>query len=200
MPSANEENRIKTFVGGKVRHPSRQKRQRRRGTRVLLGHAQHDGAASSNAIADLANALRQALQMTNEGGPTGHTGTYASRPIEIRQKVEMLAWTGKLESGQSVASAFRVFRGSVLSWVSAEGLMDVLKGESIPVGIPDVDLSRLRSYLGEERVAKSLKLWSQLIAIITAQPVQEMIFATGSPQEAWRVFESHYAVKSEERV
>ena len=119
------------------------------------------------------------------------------RPIEIRQRVEMLTWTGKFESGQSVASAFRVFRGSVLSWVSAEGLMDVLKGESIPVGIPDVDLSRLRSYLGEERVAKSLKLWSQLIAIITAQPVQEMIFAAGSPQEAWRVFESHYAVKSE---
>ena len=101
---------------------------------------------------------------------------YASRPIEIRQKVEMPAWTGKFESGQSVASAFRVFRGSVLSWVSAEGLMDVLKGESIPVGIPDVDLSRLRSVFGEERVAKSLKLWSQLIAKVTAQPVQEMIF------------------------
>ena len=25
-----------------------------------------------------------------------------------------------------------------------------------------------------------------------------MIFAAGSPQEAWRVFESHYAVKSED--
>ena len=24
-----------------------------------------------------------------------------------------------------------------------------------------------------------------------------MIFASGSPQEAWKVFESHYAVKSE---
>ena len=24
-----------------------------------------------------------------------------------------------------------------------------------------------------------------------------MIFAAGSPQEAWRVFESHYSVKSE---
>ena len=74
--------------------------------------------------------------------------------------------------------------------------MDVLKGELIPVGLPDVDLSRLRSYFGEERVAKSLKLWSQFIAKITAQRVQEMIFAAGSPQEAWRVFESHYAVKS----
>ena len=73
--------------------------------------------------------------------------------------------------------------------------MDVLKGESIPVGLPDVDLSRLRSYFGEERVAKSIKLWSQLIAKITAQPVQEMIFAAGSPQEAWGAFESHYAVK-----
>ena len=103
------------------------------GRESFSANAQQDGAASSNAIADLANALRQALQMTNEGGPTGPTGTYASRPIEIRQKVEMLAWTGKFESGQSVASAFRVFRGSVLSWVSAEGLMDVLKGESIPV-------------------------------------------------------------------
>ena len=76
--------------------------------------------------------------------------------------------------------------------------MDVLKGESIPVGLPDVDLSRLRSYFGEERVAKSLKLWTQFIAKITAQRVQEMIFAAGSPQEAWRVFESHYAVKSED--
>ena len=52
-----------------------------------------------------------------------------------------------------------------------------LKGESIPVGLPDVDLSRLRSYFGEERVATSLKLWSQFISKITAQPVQEMIFA-----------------------
>ena len=51
-------------------------------------------------IADLANALRQVLQMTNEGGPTTPTSTYASRPIEIRQKVEMLAWTGTFESGQ----------------------------------------------------------------------------------------------------
>ena len=76
--------------------------------------------------------------------------------------------------------------------------MDVLKGESIPLGLPDVDLSRLRSYFGEERVAKSLTLWSQLIAKITAQPVQEMIVASGSPQEAWRVFESHYAVNSED--
>ena len=70
----------------------------------------------------------------------------------------MLAWSGKFESGQSVVSDFRVFQGSVLSWVLAEGFMDVLKGESIPVGLPGVDLSRLRSYFGEERVAKSLKL------------------------------------------
>ena len=110
----------------------------------------------------------------------------------------MLAWTGKFERGQSVVSAFRVFRSSVLSWALSEGLMDVLKGESIPVGLPDVDLSGLKSFFGEERVAKSLKLWSQLIAKITAQPVPEMIFAAGSPQEAWRVFESHYAVKSED--
>ena len=101
--------------------------------------------------------------MANEGGPTAPTCTSTSRPIEIRQNVEMLASSGKFESGQSVVSAFRVFRGSVLSWVLAEGLMDVLKGESIPVGLPDVDLSRLRSYFGEERVAKSLKLWSQFI-------------------------------------
>ena len=74
------------------------------------------------------------------------------------------------ESGQSVASAFRVFRGSVLSWFAPEGLMHVLKGELIPVGLPDVDLSRLRSYFGEERVAKSLKLWSQLIG--KSQPNQ----------------------------
>ena len=148
-------------------------------------------------IADLANALRQVLKMTNEGRPTAPTGTYESRPIEIRQKNKMLAWSGKFDSGQSVGSAFRVFRDSALSWVSAEGLMIVLKGESIPVGVPDVDLSRLRSYFGEEKVDKSLKLWSQLIAKITAQPVQEMLFAAGSPQGAWTVFESHYAVKSE---
>ena len=136
--------------------------------------------------------------MTNEGGPTASTaGTYESRPIEIRQKIEMLSWSGKVDSGQSVGSAFRVFRGSVHSWVSAEGLMDVLKAESIPVGLPDVDLSRLRSYFEKERVEKSIKLWSQLIATITAQPVQEMIFAAGSSQVAWRVFESHYAVQSE---
>ena len=97
--------------------------------------------------------------MTNEGGPTAPTaGTYKSRPIEIRQKNEMLAWSETFESEQSVGSAFCVFRGSVFSWVSAEGLMDVLKGESIPVGLPDVDLSRLRSCFGKERVDKSLKL------------------------------------------
>ena len=75
---------------------------------------------------------------TREGQPPLQART--SRPIEIRQKVETLAWSRKVESGQSVVSAFRVFRGSVLSWVLAEGLMDVLKGESIPVGLPDVDL------------------------------------------------------------
>ena len=148
-------------------------------------------------IADLANALRQVLQMTNEGGPTAPTGKYESRSIENSPKNEMLAWSGKVESGQSVALAFRVFRGSVLSCVSAEGLMDVLKGESIPVGLPDVHLSRLRNLFGKERADKSLKLWSQLIAKITAQPVQEILFATGSPQEAWRVFQSHSAVKRE---
>ena len=68
----------------------------------------------------------------------------------------MLAWTGNFERGQSVVSAFRFLRGFVLSWVLAEGLMDALKGESIPVGLPDVDLSRLKSFFGEERVAKSL--------------------------------------------
>ena len=68
----------------------------------------------------------------------------------------MLAWTGNFERGRSVVSAFRVFRGSVHSWVLAEGLMDVLKGESIPVGLPDVDLSRRKSFFGEEKVAKSL--------------------------------------------
>ena len=85
--------------------------------------------------------------MANEGGPTAPTGTYMSRPVEFRQKVEMLAWSGKFESGQSVVSAFRVFRCSVLSWVFAEGLMDVLKGEAIPVGLPDVDLSRPQELL-----------------------------------------------------
>ena len=109
----------------------------------------------------------------------------------------MLAWSGKVESGQSIASAFRVFRGAVFSWLSAEDLMDVLKGKSIPVGLAHIDLSRLRSYFGEERVDKSLELSSQLIAKITAQPVHELFFAAGSSQEAWGVFESHYAVKSE---
>ena len=37
---------------------------------------------------------------------------------------------------------------------------------------------------------------AQLIAKITAQLAQEMIFAAGSPQEAWRVFGCHYAFKS----
>ena len=93
----------------------------------------------------------------------------------------------------------RVFRGPVLSRALSEGLMDVLKGESIPVGLPDVDLSGLKSFFGEERVAKSLKLWSQLIAKITAQPVQEMIFAAGSPQEAWRVLSPTTLSKVRER-
>ena len=51
-------------------------------------------------VADLANVLRQALQMANEGGPTAPTGTSTNRPIEIRQKVEMLAWSGKLRAGK----------------------------------------------------------------------------------------------------
>ena len=76
-------------------------------------HQDGAGTASSNVVADLANVLRQALRMANEGGPTAPTGTSTSRPIEIRQKVEMLAWSGKFESGQSVISAFRVFRGSL---------------------------------------------------------------------------------------
>ena len=134
------------------------------GRESFSADANRDGAGttSSNVVADLVF-LRDTLRMANEGGATAPTGTYPYRPTEIRQKVEMLAWSEKFESGQSVVSAFRLFRGSVLSWVLAEGLMDVLKGESIPVGLPDVDLSRLRSCFGEERVAKSLKLWSQFI-------------------------------------
>ena len=62
-------------------------------------HKDGEGTASSNVVADLANVLRQALQMANEGGPTAPTGTSTSRPIEIRQKVETLAWSGKFESG-----------------------------------------------------------------------------------------------------
>ena len=131
----------------------------REGCESSSANAQHhkitaaQSAASSNMIVDLANALRQVLLMTNKGGPIAPTGTYESRPIQIPHKNEMLAWSGTFESGQSVASAFRVFQGSVLAWVSAEGLMDVLKGESIPVVLPDVDLSRLRSFLwaGESR-------------------------------------------------
>ena len=97
------------------------------GRESFSADAQHGGAAaSSNAIAELTNAFLQALRMNNEGGAAAPTGTYASRPIEIRQKVEMLAWTGNFERGQSVVSAFRVFRGSVLSWVLAVGLMDCL--------------------------------------------------------------------------
>ena len=82
------------------------------GRESFSANAQQDGAgtASSNVVADLANVPRQALQMANEGGPTAPTGTYTSRPIEIRQKVEMLAWSGKFESGQSVVSAFRLPR------------------------------------------------------------------------------------------
>ena len=137
------------------------------GCESSFANAQHHKAApsatSSNTIADLSNALSQVLQMTNEAGPTAPIGTYESRPIELRRKNETFAWSGKFEGEQRVASAFRAFRGSVLSRVSAEGLMDVLKGESIPVGLPDVDLSRRGSYVGEERVDKSLKLWSQLI-------------------------------------
>ena len=53
-------------------------------------HQDGAGTASSNVFADLANVLRQALRMANEGGPTTPTGTFTSRPTEIRQKVEML--------------------------------------------------------------------------------------------------------------
>ena len=75
------------------------------GRESFSADAQHGGAAaSSNATAELANALQQALRMINEGGAAAPTGTYTSRPIEIRQKVEMLAWTGKFERGQSVVS------------------------------------------------------------------------------------------------
>ena len=62
------------------------------GRESFSADAQHGGAAaSSNAIAELTNAFLQALRMNNEGGAAAPTGTYASRPIEIRQKVEMLA-------------------------------------------------------------------------------------------------------------
>ena len=95
----------------------------REGRESFSADAHQDGAgtASSNVVADLADVLRQALRMANEGGSTAPTGTSTSRSTEIRQKVEMLAWSGKFESGQSVVSSFRVFRGSVLSLVLAEG-------------------------------------------------------------------------------
>ena len=82
------------------------------GRESFSADANRDGAgtASCNAIAEIANALQQVLRMTNEGGTAAPTGTYTSRPIEIRQKVEMLAWTGNFERGQSVVSAFRLPR------------------------------------------------------------------------------------------
>ena len=65
-------------------------------------------ATSSNMIADLANALRHELQMNNEGGPTTPRGTYESRPGEIRQKNEMLAWSGKFESEHQLSVLFEI--------------------------------------------------------------------------------------------
>ena len=41
------------------------------GRESFSADAHQDGAASSNAIADLVNVIRQALQMNNEGGPSG---------------------------------------------------------------------------------------------------------------------------------
>ena len=76
-------------------------------------------ATSSNMIADLANALRQVLQMTIEGGPTAPAGTYESRPIEIRQKMKCLLGLESLRAGKelhqlSVFSEVMFFPGSRL--------------------------------------------------------------------------------------
>ena len=68
-------------------------------------------------IADLANALRQVLQMTNEGGGTAPTGTYESRTIGIcRQKMKCLLGLESLRAGKvlhqlSVFSRFCSFLG-----------------------------------------------------------------------------------------
>ena len=72
MLSANE-NRFKTFVGGRVTDPSRQRRHGGEGRESFSANAQHDGAASSNAVAEFANVFWQALQMAHEGEPIAPT-------------------------------------------------------------------------------------------------------------------------------
>ena len=99
MLCANE-NRFKTFVGGKVTDPSRQRRQRRRGTR-------DDGAASSNAVAEFANAFWQALQMAHEGEPIA--------PTDLLRKaadgLERLGRYGEAEETRHALVAAEVGRG-----------------------------------------------------------------------------------------
>ncbi|CAN0387248.1 unnamed protein product [Pylaiella littoralis] len=70
----------------------------------------------------------------------------------------------------------------------------------IPVGVENINMQQLRLDYGSDNVTKSLKVWNMLIQKICCQPIQQQVLACRTPQQAWRVFLSHDAVKrSDER-
>ncbi|CAB1113069.1 unnamed protein product [Ectocarpus sp. CCAP 1310/34] len=75
-----------------------------------------------------------------------------------------------------------------------------MRGSEVPVGATGMDLNWLRSTYGEERVKQPRKIWTFMLAKITAQPVQAQILAAESPQAGYRVFIDQYSQdKSQER-
>ena len=64
--------------------------------------------------------------------------------------------------------------------------------ESIPVGVPNVDLDELMNTHGREIVEKSQSVWEIMLLKIRYTPVANNILASGSPQQGWTSFLRFY--------
>ncbi|CAB1110958.1 unnamed protein product [Ectocarpus sp. CCAP 1310/34] len=139
---------------------------------------------------------------THVQGHHAHSGTSNNQILELRQreKIDVPVWSDDYLKSRSIEVALRVFTSAFEAWLESEGLAGVMRSSEVPVGAAGVDLNWLSSTFGEERVKQSRKIWTFMLAKITAQPVQAQILASESPQAGYRVFLEQYSQdKSQER-
>ncbi|CAB1104092.1 unnamed protein product [Ectocarpus sp. CCAP 1310/34] len=169
----------------------------RGGARAAGGEDQRD------TMRELVDLFKQAFAIsTHDQGHRAHSGTSSNEILELRQreKIDVPAWSDDYLKNRSIEVALRVFTSAFEAWLESEGLAGVMRSSEVPVGAAGVDLNWLSSTFGEERVKQSRKIWTFMLAKITAQPVQAQILASESPQAGYRVFLEQYSQdKSQER-
>ncbi|CAB1114482.1 unnamed protein product [Ectocarpus sp. CCAP 1310/34] len=167
------------------------------GARAAGGEDQRD------TMRELVDLFKQAFATsTHDQGHRAHSGSSNNQILELRQreKINVPVWSDEYLKNTSIEVALRVFTSAFEAWLESEGLAGVMRSSEVPVGAAGVDLNWLSSTFGEERVKQSRKIWTFMLAKITAQPVQAQILASEPPQAGYRVFLEQYSQeKSHER-